>query len=69
MCNKKVFLLHKKPSGAEGALRAEEVWLLKQPRSGARIRITGLLEAEQQENVGLCGKCWMGSFAIFVFMV
>ena len=31
-----------KPSGG-GALRAKEIWLLKQPRSGARVRLAGLV--------------------------
>ena len=42
LCNRKVLLLHKKALLAGGALRAKEVWPLKQPRSGARLRLAGL---------------------------
>ena len=42
LCNRKVLLLHKKALRAGGALRAKEVWPLKQPRSGARVRLAGL---------------------------
>ena len=30
-------------SSGGGALRAKEIWLLKQPRSGARVRLAGLV--------------------------
>ena len=42
MCNRKVLLLHNKAHRAGGVLRAKEIWLLKQPRSGASVRDAGL---------------------------
>ena len=36
-----------KPSGG-GALRAKEIWLLKQPRSGARVRLDGLFVCDRK---------------------
>ncbi len=53
--NRKVFLLHNKPP-AGGVLRAKEVWLLKQPRFGARVRRAGffiLINLTGGRNMGI----------------